>query len=96
MKTLFITTARPWENNSIESLNVMFRDGLLNGHFFDTLLGAKVLNERWRIAYNTICPHSCLGYRLPDRKTIRPRLQAAAPKLPTKLFLKERELQTLN
>jgi len=26
---------------------------------------AKVLTERWRSIYNTICPHSSLGYRPP-------------------------------
>ena len=32
---------------------------------FDTLLEAKVLIERWRVLYNTVRPHSSLGYRPP-------------------------------
>ena len=33
---------------------------------FETLLETKVLNERWRVEYNTIRPHNFLGYRPPS------------------------------
>lgn len=39
------------------------RDELLTGEIFYTLKEAKVLIERWRHHYNTIRPHSSLGYR---------------------------------
>jgi putative transposase len=55
----------PWENGYIESFNGKLRDELLNGEIFDTLLEAKVLIERWRREYNTIRPHSSLGYPPP-------------------------------
>ena len=65
VKTLFIEPGSPWENGYIESFNGKFRDELLDGEIFDTLLEAKVLIERWRVEYNTIRPHSALGYRPP-------------------------------
>jgi putative transposase len=65
VKTLFIELGSPWENGYVESFNGKLRDELLNGEIFDTLLEAKVLIERWRVEYNTIRPHSALGYRPP-------------------------------
>jgi putative transposase len=38
---------------------------LLAREVFDTLLEATVLGERWRKVYNTVRPHSSLGYRPP-------------------------------
>jgi len=38
---------------------------LLNGKIFYTLREAQVLIEQWRVHYNTIRPHSSLGYRPP-------------------------------
>ena len=38
---------------------------MLEREAFDTLLEAKVLIEQWRQHYNTIRPHSALGYRPP-------------------------------
>ena len=72
VKTLFIERGSPWENGYIESFNGKFRDELLNGEIFDTLLEAKVLIERWRCEYNTIRPHSALGYRPPATEAILP------------------------
>jgi putative transposase len=63
--TLFIEPGSPWENGYVESFNGKLRDELLNAELFDTLLEAKVLVERWRRAYNTVRPHSALGYRPP-------------------------------
>jgi transposase InsO family protein len=33
---------------------------------FDSLLEAKVVIEDWRIEYNTVRPHSSLGWRPPS------------------------------
>ena len=71
VKTLFIEPGSPWENGYIESFNGKFRDELLNGEIFDTLLEAKVLIERWRMEYNTVRPHSALGCRPQHRKRFR-------------------------
>ncbi len=55
----------PWENGYVESFNGKLRDELLNREIFYTLTEAKVLIERWRREYNTVRPHSSLGYRAP-------------------------------
>ena len=47
------------------------RDELLNAEIFDALLEAKVLIERWRHHYNTVRPHSSLGYRPPAPEAIQ-------------------------
>ena len=62
VKTLFIEPGSPWENGYNESFNGKLRDELLNTEIFHTLKEAKVLIERWRQHYNTIRPHSSLGY----------------------------------
>ena len=38
---------------------------------FYSLKEAQILAERWRREYNTIRPHSSLGYRPPAPETIR-------------------------
>jgi transposase InsO family protein len=72
VKTLYIEPGSPWENEFIESFNGKLRDELLNLEIFDTLLEAKVLIERWRREYNTIRPHSSLGYRPPAAEAFFP------------------------
>jgi putative transposase len=72
VRTLFIELGSPWENGYNESFNGKLRDELLNGEIFYTLKEAKVLIERWRRHYNTIRPHSALGYRAPAPQTLIP------------------------
>jgi len=72
VKTLFIAPGSPWENGYVESFNGKLRDELLNGELFYTLREAKVLIERWRQHYNTVRPHSALGYRPPAPEAIAP------------------------
>ena len=62
IKPLFIEPGSPWENGYNESFNGKFRNELLNGEIFDTILEAKVVIENWRKEYNTKRPHSALGY----------------------------------
>jgi len=71
VKTLYIEPGSPWENGYIESFNGKLRDELLDREIFDTLLEAKVLIERWRVEYNTIRPHSALGYCPPAPEAIQ-------------------------
>jgi len=59
----FLEPGSPWENGYNESFNGKLRDELLNGEFFYTLKEAQILIEQWRWEYNTIRPHSSLGYR---------------------------------
>jgi len=70
VQTLFIEPGSPWENGYIESFNGKFRDELLNGEIFTTLLEARALIENWRREYNHIRPHSSLGYRPPAPQAI--------------------------
>jgi putative transposase len=70
--TLFIEPGSPWENGYVESFNGKLSDELLGREVFDTLLEAKVLIERWRVRYNTVRPHSALGYRPPAPEAIVP------------------------
>ena len=84
-KTAFITPGSPWENGYCESFNARFRpshglhanrcratDELLNGEVFYTLREAQILIERWRHHYNTVRPHSALGYRPPAPESLMP------------------------
>jgi len=70
IKPLFIEPGRPWENGYIESFNGKMRDELLNGEIFYTLKEAEILIEMWRKEYNTIRPHSSLGYQPPVPEAI--------------------------
>ena len=74
VKTLYIEPGSPWENGYIESFNGKLRDELLNLEIFDTLKEAQVLSEWWRKSYNTIRPHSSLGYRPPAPEAQQPGL----------------------
>jgi transposase InsO family protein len=65
VSTLYIEPGSPWENGYVESFNGRFRDEFLNGELFYTVTEAKVLIERWRREYNTLRPHSALGYKPP-------------------------------
>ena len=92
VKTLFIAPGSPWENGYNESFNGKLRDELLNTEIFYTLKEAQVLIERWRQHYNTIRPHSSLGYRPPAPQTIlpRPAVQAYATLQPAQQGMKPR------
>lgn len=72
--TLFIEPGSPWENGYIESFNGKLRDELLNREIFYTLAEAKRLIEQWRVHYNTVRPHSALGYRPPAPLTFSRKL----------------------
>ncbi len=65
VKTLYIEPGSPWENGYNESFNGKIRDELLTGEIFYNLKEAQVLIERWRRHYNTVRPHSALGYKAP-------------------------------
>ncbi|GAU83472.1 mobile element protein [Bosea sp. BIWAKO-01] len=71
-KTAFIEPGSPWENGYCESFNSKLRDELLNGEIFYSLAEAKAVIESWRKHYNTVRPHSSLGYRAPVPAAIMP------------------------
>ena len=78
VQTLFIEPGSPWENGYVESFNGKLRDELLKGEIFYSLKEARVLIEMWRKHYNTIRPHSSLGYRPPAPQTIVSVVSSAA------------------
>ena len=69
-RTAYIMPGSPWENGYIESFNSKLRDELLDGEIFYTLGEAKVVIESWRRHYNTVRPHSSLGYRPPAPEAV--------------------------
>ena len=71
VKTLYIEPGSPWENGYNESFNGKLGDELLKREIFYSLKEAKVLIEQWRHHYNTIRPHSALGYRPPAPEAIQ-------------------------
>jgi transposase InsO family protein len=62
VQTLFIEPGSPWENGYNESFNGKLKE-------------VQILTERWRREYNTIRPHSSLGYRPPAPEVIKTRSQ---------------------
>jgi transposase InsO family protein len=67
--TSYIEPGSPWENGYCESFNARMRDEFLNGEIFDTMAEAEILTRRWVTLYNTLRPHSALGYRPPAPQT---------------------------
>jgi len=72
--TMFIEPGSPWENGYCESFNARMRDEFLNGELFGNMYEAKVLTDRWVKEYNTIRPHSSLGYKPPAPESMIPML----------------------
>jgi putative transposase len=62
----FIDPGKPTQNGHIESFNGRFREECLSQEWFSTLKEARALIEEWRVGYNTIRPHSSLGYLPPE------------------------------
>ena len=73
VKTLYIEPGSPWENGYCESFNSKLRDEFLNREVLYTLKEAQTLIEWWRRHYNTLRPHSSLGYRSPAPKSMLPK-----------------------
>ena len=70
---------------------------LLNGEVFTTLREAQLHIERWRQHYNTVRPHSSLGYRPPAPETIVPpaSVLACATLQPGQTLANERRISSL-
>jgi putative transposase len=72
VKTAFIEPGSPWENGYNESFNGKLRDEGLNREIFYNIKEARVVIENWRKEYNTVRPHSSLGYRPPAPEAVQP------------------------
>ena len=55
------------DSTLVESFNGKFRDACLNEHWFLDLADARRTIEAWRVHYNTVRPHSSLGFLTPER-----------------------------
>ncbi|MCH8267996.1 MAG: IS3 family transposase [Acidobacteria bacterium] len=73
--TLYIEPGSPWENGYCESFNGKLRDECLNGEIFYSLKEAQIVIQGWRKEYNTVRPHSALGYRPPAPGAYNPVLK---------------------
>jgi transposase InsO family protein len=72
VETLYIAPGSPWENAYNERFNGTLGEEVLKREIFFTLWEAKVLIEQSRREYNTIRPHSALGYRPPAPDALKP------------------------
>ena len=63
---VFIPSGQPRRNGFVESLNAKLRDECLSVNQFYSLNHAKGIIGIWRVEYNTIRPHSSLGYSAPS------------------------------
>ena len=95
-KTAYIEPGSPWENGYCESFNGKLRDELLNGEIFYTLREARIVIEAWRHHYNTVRPHSSLGYQPPAPETLIPARPTSQPRRATSGVLPLVRRQTLN
>ena len=68
--TAYIEPGSPWENGYCESFNSKMRDEFLNREIFDTMFEVDILTRMWVKEYNTIRPHSSLGYKPPAPQAI--------------------------
>jgi putative transposase len=61
----YIDPGKPVQNAFIESFNGRLRDEFLNETLFTSLVQARAALEEWRRDYNTVRPHSRIGWLTP-------------------------------
>jgi transposase InsO family protein len=60
-----VAKGSPWENGYIESFHSRLRDEFLERGEFDSAADAREKGSWYRREYNTVRPHSSLGYATP-------------------------------
>jgi putative transposase len=60
-----VAPGSPWENGFSGSFNSRFRDEFLEAEEFESVADAKQKGAWFRREYNTVRPHSALGYKTP-------------------------------
>jgi putative transposase len=77
----YIAPGKPMQNAFIESFNGRLRDEFLNETLFTSLMQARLSLEEWRRDYNTVRPHSRLGWLTPAAYAARfsPQQDQGAP-----------------
>ena len=63
----FIQPGKPIQNALVESFNGKFRDACLNEHWFIDIADARRTIQGRRVHYNTVRPHSSLGFLTPEQ-----------------------------
>ncbi len=61
----YIEPGKPMQNGFVESFNGRLRDEFLNETLFGSLDHARAMLEEWRRDYNTVRPHSRIGWLTP-------------------------------
>lgn len=61
----YIAPGKPMQNAFVESFNGRMRDEFLNETLFTSLMQARIALEEWRRDYNTVRPHSRIGWLAP-------------------------------
>ena len=77
--TAFIDPGKPWQNGVGESFNGKFRDECLSLEWFRSRAEARIVIEAWRRHYNTVRPHSSIGYLTPAAFAAKIQRHTAAP-----------------
>ena len=62
----FTQPGKPTQNGLIERLNGTLRAECLNLEWFDNLEQLNEKVQQWWTIYNSIRPHSSIGYKTPD------------------------------
>jgi transposase InsO family protein len=78
----FVDPGKPVQNAFIESFNGKFRDECLNQNWHTSLEDARRIIETWRVDYNTVRPHSSLGYQTPEEYAAQVAARPASPPTP--------------
>ncbi len=60
-----VAPGSPWENGYSESFNSRFRDEFLEAEEFESVEDAREKAAWFKREYNTVRPHSALGYKTP-------------------------------
>ena len=64
-KSIPVAAGSPWENPYIESFHSRARDEFFEREEFETVADARARGSWYRREYNTVRPHSSLGYMTP-------------------------------
>ena len=64
-KSIPVAAGSPWENGYIESFHSRLRDEFLEREEFESVADARSKGSWFRREYNTVRPHSSLGYATP-------------------------------
>ena len=67
----FIQAGKPSQNGLIERLNGTLRTECLNLEWFRSMEELNEQIQEWTVIYNTIRPHSSIGYQTPDELELK-------------------------